>query len=1094
MQQELDAENPELNIKILGINEAGHESGNPDIINGRDLPWLQDIDDDGDGDSDTWESWNVTFRDVVITNAENEQVAVYNLTTNDLFNSDNFAALKSLLLDAATSENEPSLDLATIADVTLLAGSPLHIPLNGIDPQGQDLVFTVESDNAVVSVEVLTGNRSLRMEVDDFGAMTFELFEGRASRATQRMIELSDDGFYEDIIFHRVIDGFVIQGGDPTGTGSGGSTLGDFDDQFHVDLQHNRTGLLSTAKTTDDTNDSQFFITEGPSRHLDFNHTIFGMLVEGEDVRDQISNVAVDSGNQPVTPVVIHETDVFVDHENGVLVLSAAEGTSGSANVTVTVTDEDGNPAERTFVVTVQSDSSDGTPFLDDIAPVRMEANSVATLTLTAQDAEGDAVEFLGEDELIAINTAIAAFNSTVPPHLQRTPIPLPDVDDDLTYTVDSTTGLVTITATNGLTSGHQIKVGVRTAGSGTNNHDPTIDSQLVSVTIGVITVDAGAEAGDSTADTLKLIRNSNLTSLDILVNDTVVRSVDESLVHAVDLVGSSDDDSFIIDYSNGNVESAGGVVIRGGTQQTTAGDSLTLQTGIFFTVTHRFESASSGSVQAESNAPIVYSELEPISDSLLSGDRVFVFGDGDDEITISDDGDDTNNTSRISSSNSSETVDFRNPTGNITIRAGEGNDSVTATDIDPFASPALNIEGEEGNDDLDASALTSAVTLVGGTGDDTLTGGTADDRLNGQAGNDVVSGQTGNDSLLGGAGRDRLDGGDGNDRLLAQGNCDTLIGSGGSDLLSGGIGTDRLSASGDVDMTLTDGQLIIGGDTQTLLAVNRASLAGGPAANALDASGFTGPTTLSGAAGNDTLTGSTTADVITLLKEVVDDDQTLTDSSLTTGDGVTEIDVLANIDRARLAGGATGNRLDASAFSGPATLRGSGGDDTLIGSEQADRILGGTGSDQIEGRGGDDDVRAGAGNDTVDGGLGDDSIRAAGGDDVLDGNAGNDTLNGSFGRDTLTGGSGDDALSGLAGADDLNGGSGTDTLIAGIGPDTLRGGGGDDILLGGNGDDLVDGQGGDDTVSGNDGDDTVVEPDEVNDEFSFYEDWIDRV
>ena len=113
--------------------------------------------------------------------------------------------------------------------------------------------------------------------------------------------------------------------------------------------------------------------------------------------------------------------------------------------------------------------------------------------------------------------------------------------------------------------------------------------------------------------------------SLDILVNDTVVRSVDESLVHAVDLVGSSDDDSFIIDYSNGNVESAGGVVIRGGTQQTTAGDSLTLQTGSFLTVTHRFESASSGSVQAESNAPIVYSELEPISDSLLSGDRVFV-------------------------------------------------------------------------------------------------------------------------------------------------------------------------------------------------------------------------------------------------------------------------------------------------------------------------------------------------------------------------------------------------------------------------------------------------------------------------------------
>ena len=1057
MQQELDAENPELNIKILGINEAGHESGNPDIIAGRDLPWLQDIDDDGDGDSDTWESWDVTFRDVVITNAENEQVAVYNLTNNDLANSDNFAALKSLLLDAATSENEPSLDLAAIADVTVLAGSPLHIPLNGIDPQGQDLVFTAESDNSLVSTEVLTGNRSLRMEVDDFGVMTFELFEGRASRATQRMIELSDAGFYDDIIFHRVIDGFVIQGGDPTGTGSGGSTLGDFDDQFHVDLQHNRTGLLSTAKTTDDTNDSQFFITEGPSRHLDFNHTIFGMLVEGEDVREQISNVAVDSGDRPLTPVVIHETDVFVDHENGVLVLSAAEGTSGSANVTVTVTDEDGNPAERTFVVTVQSDSSDGTPFLDDIAPVRMEANTVTSFALTAQDAEGDAVEFLGEDELAAI----------------LLPSQLPNLPTGLDYTVDSSTGQVTITASANLVGEHQVRVGVRKPG--TTGLDNTIDSQLVSVTIGVITVDAGAEAGDSTADTLKLIRNSNLTSLDILVNDTVVRNVNESLVHAVDLVGSSDDDSFIIDYSNGNVESAGGVVIRGGTQQTTAGDSLTLQTGSFSTVTHRFESASSGSVQAESNAPIVYSELEPIFDSLLSGDRVFEFGDGDDEITLSDDGDTANNTSRISSNGSSETVDFRHPTGSITVRAGGGNDSVTASDLDPTTSPALKLEGGEGND--------------------TLSGNSGDELLNGQAGNDVLSGNAGDDSLLGGAGRDTLDGGDGNDRLRTQGSNDILLGSSGSDTLDGGPGTDRLLVNDDANMTLTDSQLMIDSETQTLDRVNQASLSGGPGANALDVAGFTGPTTLSGAAGADTLTGSTAPGVITLLQEVVDDDQTLTDSTLTTGGGDT--DTLTNIDRARLVGGAGNNTLNVSAFSGPTTLRGAAGNDTLTGSEQTDLILGGTGGDQIEGRGGDDDVRAGAGDDTVDGGQGNDSIRAAGGNDSLIGNDGDDTLNGASGRDTLQGGNGNDALSGLVGDDVLNGNSGTDTLIAGPGQDKLFGGSGEDILLGGDGRDTLNGQLGTDTVSGNAGADDLEgndDPLEVNDQFSFYADWIDRV
>ncbi|MFP6703302.1 MAG: peptidylprolyl isomerase, partial [Planctomycetaceae bacterium] len=294
MQQEIASESPGLSIDILGVNQLGHESGNSLVIDGRDLPWLQDIDDDDNGSSDVWTAWDVTFRDVIITDSNNVQVAVYNLTTNDLANTDNYATLKQLMVDAASATTDPGVELSEIADQTVPAGSPLHIPLNGLDPAGGQLTFTVESSDPLVSAEVLSGNRSLRMEVDDFGTMTFELFESRATRATDRMIELAESGHFTDTIFHRVVDNFVIQGGDPTGTGGGGSTLGDFDDQFHVDLQHNRTGLLSMAKTTDDTNDSQFFITEGPTRHLDFNHSIFGLLTEGEGVRAAISDVAVE--------------------------------------------------------------------------------------------------------------------------------------------------------------------------------------------------------------------------------------------------------------------------------------------------------------------------------------------------------------------------------------------------------------------------------------------------------------------------------------------------------------------------------------------------------------------------------------------------------------------------------------------------------------------------------------------------------------------------------------------------------------------------------------------------------------------------------
>jgi len=166
--------------------------------------------------------------------------------------------------------------LAPLADVTLLSGSPLHIPLNGSDADDQALTFSASTDNNDVTTYVPDGNRSIEIDVQDFGVMTFELYEDKAPRATEQIIELAQSNFYDGSIFHRVIDNFVLQGGDPNGdpVGTGGSSLGDFDDQFHPDLQHNTTGILSMAKSLDDSDDSQFFITEGPQRHLDSQHTV----------------------------------------------------------------------------------------------------------------------------------------------------------------------------------------------------------------------------------------------------------------------------------------------------------------------------------------------------------------------------------------------------------------------------------------------------------------------------------------------------------------------------------------------------------------------------------------------------------------------------------------------------------------------------------------------------------------------------------------------------------------------------------------------------------------------------------------------------
>ena len=297
--------------------------------------------------------------------------------------------------------------LAPIFDSELLVGSPLHVSLDGYDPNGGPLSYTVSTDNSAVKAEILSGNRSARVQVAGFGDMVFELFEQRAQRPTDRFIELANDDFYDDVIIHRVINNFVLQGGDPLGTGTGGSTLGDFDDHFHVDLQHNRTGLLSYAKSSDDTNDSQFFVTEGDGsslRNLDFNHSIFGVLVEGESNRAAISDTAV-NGSSPVNTVTMESVTIFQDDENGVLFLKADPGTTGNVTVTVKVTDQQGNSSERSFVVDVQPDVTpnlpvgrpdprNGRPFLGDVAPVSITQNTTAQIQLTATDVEGDAFVF----------------------------------------------------------------------------------------------------------------------------------------------------------------------------------------------------------------------------------------------------------------------------------------------------------------------------------------------------------------------------------------------------------------------------------------------------------------------------------------------------------------------------------------------------------------------------------------------------------------------------------------------------------------------------------------------------------------------------
>jgi peptidyl-prolyl cis-trans isomerase A (cyclophilin A) len=167
------------------------------------------------------------------------------------------------------------------------------------------------------------------------GDVEVELFDERAPRTVENFVNLATDGddadadpapdtdtwvdpetgeirpdpLYDDVGFHRVIEGFMIQGGDPTETGRGGPGY-EFDDEFDDELRHDSAGILSMANSGPDTNGSQFFITLDAQPHLDDRHAVFGKVTDGMDVVEAIGSVDTDRDDRPREDIVLESVTV----------------------------------------------------------------------------------------------------------------------------------------------------------------------------------------------------------------------------------------------------------------------------------------------------------------------------------------------------------------------------------------------------------------------------------------------------------------------------------------------------------------------------------------------------------------------------------------------------------------------------------------------------------------------------------------------------------------------------------------------------------------------------------------------------------------
>ncbi|MBI1314967.1 hypothetical protein GC176_27050 [bacterium] len=930
----------------------------------------------------------------------------------------------------------------------------------------------------------------------NFGVIPINLLPEAAPMTVANFLNYADAGDYDNVIFHRLASGFVLQGGGystPSTTFSATSQFTDVPANPSVDNEFslsNVRGTVAMAKLGGDPNSATnefFFNLADNSSNLDNQNggfTVFAEVTDMTVVDQVVAASAIFNAGSPFDTLPLMNTDQL-------LVIQSVDR---AGNDTIQWSDGDG------------SDVVDG-GFGDDIQQI-MGGAGADSLSVNAGMTAGH----------FTVDGAGAAFSIDVATTEQ---LDIDGGDGADTIAVNSLTGVSDLTTVN-------------VAGSG--GADDLSATPTAGFTINIDGGDPGAGVGD------KFTYNASGT---VTVSDVGNRA------------GSVSDGTTPISYTDiEDVQTADARTLTVSSESTAEGDSGTTTLSFSVSISNpqtqdiTFDLSTADGTATVADGDYVASSVQLAT--IPAGQTSAVIG-----INVDVNGDlanETDETFTVGVSNVSATagtlminegtgtivnddgvVVSVDANGNLVITAPTSSESLNLTvtydsGADEFvvASPIANLTDgttigatelrfaassvtggliatlNAGDDQLDFSGISLDATVTGGAGNDTVIGGSGndqisgedgDDKLQGGAGGDTIDGGAGNDTLLGNGGRDSLSGGDGDDAVRGHGGVDTLDGGAGIDRIDGGgSGNDLRDEVAGTAIISTSGYHTARGDVAVASgSFGRVMIIGSAGDDRLDASGFDAANvTLIGGDGNDVLVGGKFNDILQggngddTLRGGAGQDRLFGEGGNDRLKGQGSIDQLSGgAGDDVLDGGAGGTilREDAggtivlsTAADGSASLTGVG-TDRLIGAYARAILVGGDTADTI-------DVSAFRGLATIVGGAGDDTLTGTEFDDVISGGDGNDVIDGL---------AGDDAIDGAAGNDSISGGQGVDTLLGGDGNDTLLGGALQDYLLGEAGDDLVDGQqlnddqtGGGNGIAPSAGDVLVGKQSQTNDSLTF--------